>query len=141
MIYRYTPRFFVQLQQAMTQTSRDPFPPLAAWARQTRDLVREVIAAANAAGVDEAHRRMLLLHIDKRDISMETILATVRYHAAQEYPYLLGQQSQQNLLALYATNLNDRYLVLRLSQVEALQVEPVLSRLAALRVHLDNVPE
>ncbi|MFO7322806.1 MAG: hypothetical protein DIU68_013840 [Chloroflexota bacterium] len=141
MIYRYSPRFFSQLRRAMTAASRGPYPRLSAWARQTRDLVRDVIVAANAVGIDEARRRALLLHIDHRDISMETILATIRYHAAEEYPYLLRHESSQNLLALHATNLNDRYFVLQLTRTEALQVEPLISRLEALRSHLDNVPD
>jgi hypothetical protein len=140
MIYRYRPQFYALFQRAMTRSLHTPYPALSAWARRTRDLVSRVYVAANAAGFDQARRQALILHLDRRNISMETILAVVRYHAAQEYPYLLGQQSQQNILTVEALNLNDRYLVLRLSQDAALQAEPLRARLAALREHLDRMP-
>lgn len=140
MFYSYKPRFFDAFRRAMTRPRNTPYPNLSAWALRTRDLVRDVIAAANAAGVDEGIRRMLMVHLDRRDVSVETILATVRFHAAEEYPYLLGQALSHNVLAVYAANLNDRYAVLRLCEHEALQVEPLNGRLLALRQHLDDVP-
>lgn len=140
MFYRYQPRFFDAFRRAMTRPHNTTSPQLSAWALQTRELVRAVIAAANRVGMDEAGRRALVLHVDKRNISMEIILATVRFHAAEEYPYLLRQPLRHNLLALHAANLNDRYLVMRLAENEALQTEPLRQSLAALRDHLDNVP-
>jgi hypothetical protein len=140
MFYRYQPRFFDAFLRAMTEPPPTPYPALMRWARRTRDLVHAVYAAANAQGSHEDERRALILHLDKRDISMETILTTVRYHAAHEYPYLLGQESEQNVLAVQALNLNDRYLVLRLTQSDAARSSPLRDRLAALRDHLDGMP-
>lgn len=140
MFYRYKPRFFDAFRRAMTRPRNTPYPNLSAWALQTRDLLRDVIAAANAVGLDEATRRALIVHLDRRDVSVETLLATVRFHAAEEYPYLLRQALKHNVLAVYAANLNDRYSVLCLCEHEALQAEPLHGRLLALRQHLDNVP-
>ena len=140
MFYRYQPRFFDAFRRAMTRPRDTAYPRLSAWALQTRDLVRAVFAAANSAGLDEARRRDVVLRLDKRGVSMETILATVRFHAAEEYPYLLRQRLAHNVLAVYAANLNDRYLVLRLAEAAELQAEPLRQSLAALRAHLDNVP-
>jgi hypothetical protein len=138
--YRYKPRFFDAFRRAMTRPRNTPYPNLTAWALKTRDLVRDVIVAANASGFDEGARRALIIHLDRRDVSAETLLATVRFHAADEYPYLLGQPLKHNVLAVYAANLNDRYAVLRLCEHEALQAEPLHARLLALRQHLDDVP-
>lgn len=140
MFYRYESRFYDAFRRALTQQINVPYPRLNAWALQTRDLVRAVIMAANTVGLNQAARRELVLHLDKRDVSMETILAGVRFHAAQEYPHLLEQQLAHNVLALHAANLNDRYLVMRLTEAEQTQVEPLRARLIALRDHLDNAP-
>ena len=140
MFYRYQPRFFEAFRRAMTRPRDTVHPRLSAWALQTRELVRAVIVAANSVGLDEARRRQLALRLDKRDVTMETILATVRFHAAEEYPYLLRQPLQHNLLAIYAANLNDRYQVLRLAEVDTLQVLPLRQSLAALLNHLHNIP-
>ena len=138
MIYRYRPPFFDAFRRALGRPL--PYPHLSRWANQTLPLVRAVYAAADAGGLDEASRRALRLHVDKRDVSMETILTTIRYHAAHEYPYLLGEAVEHNVTAVYATNLNDRYLMLRLCEVEALASGELGARLAALRDHLDSVP-
>ncbi len=140
MFYRYKPEFYDAFKQAMTRPAPTAYPRLSAWAAQTRDLIRSIYAAAREQGLDEAARRALLVRIDRRDLSMETILATIRYHASSEYPYLLGEQAAHNVLAVHASNLNDRYLALRLSQSDALQIEPLRSRVGALRDHLDHIP-
>lgn len=140
MFYRYQPRFFEAFRRAMTRPRNTAYPRLSRWALHTRDLVRAVIGAANSVGLDEAARRTMVLHLDRRDISMETILATVRFHAAEEYPSLLRQTLPHNVLAVYAANLNDRYLVMRLAEDPALQAKPLGQALAALRDHLENVP-
>lgn len=44
---------------------------------------------------------------------MDTILASVAFHAAQ-FPHLLTNTAQNALGAVYSTNLNDRFLVSRL---------------------------
>lgn len=141
MFYRYESRFFDAFRRAMTRPHNTAYPSLSTWALHTRDHVRAVIAAANTVGLDESQRRALVLHVDKRDISMETILAGIRFHAAEEYPFLLRQSHEHNLLAVHAANLNDRYLVMQLAAADETQAEPLRSQLNILRNHLDNAPQ
>lgn len=112
----------------------DQHPDLSAWWAQTIKLISAVEAAAAAAGIDLA---AVKLHIDKRDISMKTILATVRFHAERDYPYLLAHSDQFDAMTLYATNLNDRYLVLQLSNNAPLSIKPAVD---ALNTHLASLP-
>ncbi len=138
MIYRYQPAFFEALQRAVGREV--PFPLFSRWARRTLPLVSAVYAAAAAAGLDEEQRRRVILHIDRRDVSMATILGAIKYHAEREYPYLLGEKVNDNAIAVYALNLNDRYMIQRLAEVEAVSGGALGATLDALRAHLDSVP-
>ena len=138
MIYRYTPTFFAALQQSVGRER--PFPAFSRWANHTLPLLSAVYAAAEAAGFDAEKRRLVRLHLDKRDISMETILGTIAFHATREYPYLLGEKVNDNAIAVFALNLNDRYLIARLAEVEALKGGALGDALAALKAHLDSAP-
>lgn len=142
MIGRYLRAFFVALRMTLRGEQPPPprYPTLTAWTQQTVKLVDAVYTVAEQQGIDRARRQTLVLHVDKRDISVETILATIRHHAAQEYPYLLRVDIAHNLTALYASNLNDCYLALRLSELDALQAPPLKTTLDALRNHLEAVP-
>lgn len=112
----------------------DQHPDLSAWWAQTIKLVSAVEAEAAATGIDPA---AVKLHIDKRDISMKTILATVRFHAERDYPYLLAHSDQFDAMTLHATNLNDRYLVLQLANNAPLSIKPAVD---ALNTHLASLP-
>lgn len=138
MIYRYKPAFFEALQRAIGR--EQPFPLFSRWARHTLPLINAVYTAADAAGLDEEQRRRLSLRIDRRDISMETILGAIKYHAEREYPYLLGEKVNDNAIAVYALNLNDRYRIVRLTEVEAVSGGALGAALDALHRHLDSVP-
>ena len=138
MIYRYEPAFFALLQHSVGRER--PFPAFSRWANRTLPLLSAVYAAAEAAGFDAEKRRLLKLHLDKRDISMETILGTIAFHATREYPYLLGEKVNDNAIAVFALNLNDRYLMERLVEVDALKGGALGSALAALKAHLDGAP-
>lgn len=113
---------------------RDQHPALAAWWTQTITFVETVEREAEAAGIDLA---AVKLHIDKRDISMKTILATVRFHAERDYPYLIAHGEKFDAMTLQATNLNDRYLVMQLANNVDTVIKPSVE---ALRIHLDNLP-
>ena len=113
------------------------YPRLAAWWRQTITLLDETEQQSDMNGLDEAARKTLTIRVDKREVSMATILATIRYHAEQEYPYLLVQNYQFNALTLQATNLNDIYLAQRLAESVPAAIQPVA---AALTAHLQALP-
>ncbi len=120
--------------QRLPPPVRERYPQLADWWQGTVEQVAAVEQAAKASGID---MDTLMIHVDRRDTSMATILAAVRYHAQQEYPYLMRQENQYNPVALNALNLNDRYLILRLAE----QVpDPVKASIETLQAHLDTLP-
>ena len=91
---------------------------------QTRAWMRDALTALavvdSAIRDEKADAEKVLLHIEGRNVRMSTILAGVRFHLTDEYPSLLTSSSRYALLAIKATNLNDRYQVMRLEQVETL---------------------
>lgn len=142
MIGRYLRAFVKALQLTLSGKQVTPtvrYPALQEWAARTVVLVDEALAAADSAGVGATQPSAFRLTIDKRAITMESALQTIRHHAAREYPYLLKDFTPYSLMTLQATNLNDRYVVLRLAEESAL---PALLReqLAQLRDHLDTIP-
>jgi hypothetical protein len=138
MIYRYRPQFFEAFKKVLGRP--ESFPLLSAWARKTRLLVRAVYHTADAQGLDAAARKRLLLHLDKRDMSVETMLGAILHHAETEYPYLMGERGRFNQMVIHASNLNDRYFVVQLLREGALQAAPLKEALEALRAHLDAIP-
>ncbi len=116
---------------------RMQYPQLAAWWTETIRLVSAVERAADTAGIDAAARATLMVHVDKRDLSMTIILATIRYHAEHEYPYLLAHNDEFNAVTLQAINLNDRFLARQLSDVVAAPLKPSVEALVA---QLDTLP-
>lgn len=139
MIARYVRAFVLALKLTLRgQTIAPQHPQLEAWAREAARRVEAVCQAADADGLDEAARNAVLLHIDRRDISMETILATVKHHVTREYVKLLLDSTPHSALAIYASNLNDRYRVARLQ--DAVRSPGVTLAITALRDHLDAIP-
>ncbi len=139
MIARYVRAFFLALKMTLRGQRLAPkYPELDVWSREAARQVQVVFAAADAAGMDEAARKGLVLHLDRRDISMEMILATVRHHVTMEYRRLLLDSTPHTFVAIYAGNLNDRY---RVAQLEAAVENPaVKAALADLSRHLERMP-
>ncbi len=113
---------------------RERQPQLVAWWERTITLVEAVEQDAAAQGLDQTK---ITVHVDKRDVSMKTILATIKYHAEREYPYLTVQKDQYSPMTLQAINLNDRYLVMQLANQLKL---PITTTIEALRDHLGAPP-
>lgn len=139
---RYLRAFFIAL--AMTLRGQKPpsprHPELSAWAQQSVLLVRAVYAAADRQGLDRAARQRLVLKIDRREISVETILSTVEHHAAREFPSLLTQPGRFNLGAIQASTVNDRYWLSRLQTLPEFQPLALQSALQQLDAHLQAIP-
>lgn len=116
-----------------------PYPLLQGWIEQAQILTDAVFAAAEHDGLDEAGRKNFRLHLEGRDISMQTILAAVRHNLTQEYPLLLKSNLEHKLTALYAFNLNDRYRVTQLTGTPGHhpRTQTALNRL---RDHLAAIP-
>ncbi|MDX2138278.1 MAG: hypothetical protein SF123_09300 [Chloroflexota bacterium] len=142
-ITRYV-RAFVKALSLTLQGKTISQPPLKqprihAWARETVQKVAAISAAADANGLNAEQRKTLTLTIDKREMALETALQAIRHHAGAEYPYLLKHYNQYSLMTLQATNLNDQYLALRLSEWDALPA-PVRALLGQLHAHLQALP-
>jgi hypothetical protein len=111
-------------------------PRLAGWLAETLRLAERAREAAGEQGLNMAD---FVLHIEKRDVTMETILKTVIYHARQEYPHLLLSDTDYARLALKATNVNDVFFVRRLA--DSPDLPPTIKPLVeALHQHLSTIP-
>jgi hypothetical protein len=141
MIRRYARAFLLALQYTLRGEKppllrvRDQYPVITAWLDQTVRLVEEIESAAAAAGVDA---KTLIVRADRRNVSMETILAAVKFHAKREYPSLMVHGDEFSPLTVQATNLNDRFLVMQLTK--ALE-PPLKSAVEALADHLAALPQ
>ncbi len=113
---------------------RDQHPTLAAWWTQTITLVNAAERAAVSSGTDT---KAVRVRADRRDVSMATILGTVRFHAEREYPHLFANRGNYDRLTLDALNLNDRYLVMLLINAVDAPLKPSIEALAA---HLGSPP-
>jgi hypothetical protein len=142
MMARYIRAFFKALHLTLAGETIAPparYPTLDAWAARTVTLVDETLIAADSAGFGAAQRSEFRITLDKRAVTLESGLQTIRHHAAREYPYLLKNFTPYSLMTLQATNLNDRYTMLRFADETALPA-PLRDSLARLRDHLDALP-
>ncbi len=139
---RYARAFFIALR--MTLRGEKPpeprYPAFVIWSRQTVVLLDEVSKAAASAGLDASRRKSISLKLDGRMLDLDTILGTLRYHAAQEYPSLLGSGVPHSLMAVQAGNINDRYWVTRLLQEATLGDTSLQAALQKLAAHMDAIP-
>lgn len=137
-------RYLRALITALRLTLRGETPPpspraaLLAWMRESARLADTALAAADASGLDQAARRARTLSVEGRRTNMETILATIKFHATDEYPHLMNASTQTNITAIYATNLNDRYLASRL--FDTLEAGPLREAVGRVVSHLDSIP-
>lgn len=138
---RYWKAFVGALRLTMrgeTATPPAPAHPLLDWARQTLTLTAAVRKAAGVAGVDVT---AVKIRVDGRAMSAETLLAAVQFHAAQEYPNLLRNGGGQRVLnAVYATNFNDHYAVLKLLEAPEWSAPALQDSLRRLADHLEHYP-
>jgi len=124
---------------ALWRTLRDDLPPVdefARWLQTAREQLEELEALA-ACG--EVAAETLRLRIDRREMSMQLILAALRFHLDDEFPQLRRRFGAECLTVLRATCLDDSF---RLQKLAALpQLSPALqTRLRALADHLQQLP-
>lgn len=127
-------RFTLRGEKPPVITARERAPQLTAWMDQTVVLANALESAAHAQGIDPAQ---LIVRVDRRDLSMATIVATIRFHAEREYPYLLVQNDEYAPLTVQATNLNDRYLIMQLARTADVRLKDSVNALAE---HLSILP-
>ena len=129
-------RLTLRGEQHPAEAGLQRHPLTLAWLQEAATALDTVEAVVRAEGLDPAS---IALHIEGRDVTLNLILAGIRFHLAEEYPSLLASPSSYALLAIKATNLNDRYQVLRLEQAGALP-DAVRASLHALADVLSHQP-
>lgn len=137
---RYLRAFMVALR--MTLRGEQPPPPkhaeLRLWMKEALRLTDAVLSSADVHRMPLKVREELRLIIDRRPISMETILKGVRYHLTEEYPHVLKNDEAYGLTVIYSSNLNDQFRVARLA--ETLENPPVKAAAQALAAWLAAIP-
>jgi hypothetical protein len=129
-------RLTLRGEQHPAATSLQRHPKTMAWIAEAGTALASVEASARTEDFDSD---TVVLHIEGRDVHMSTILQGIRFHLAEEYPSLLSSPSRYSLLAIKATNLNDRYQVMRLEQADAVP-DPIRASLHALADALSRQP-
>lgn len=107
------------------------------WFRET---VKRVGAIENAAKAENIDPQTIVFRLDSRETSLKTVLESIRFHAAQEYPMLIHQRSPYAIMTIQATNLNDRYALVRVSELPSLNAT-MLEPLKALTIQLEQLPK
>lgn len=116
-----------------------PYAVLQVWMATAVTLTDAAYSAADTSGLSQPERKAHTLTAEGRRTNMETILASVKFHAEREYPHLLEQRTQITISAIYATNVNDRFLLSKLfDSLEAGSVREAVGRLAS---HLESIPQ
>ena len=125
---------------ALWRTLRGDLPPPDAfetWLQTARDQLAELerLIAGEAVAPET-----LRLRIDRREMSLQLILAALRFHLDEEFPQLRRRFGDECLTVLRATCLDDSF---RLQKLAALpQLSPALQEcLQALAQHLLQLPE
>jgi hypothetical protein len=140
---RYFRAFFIAL--SMTIQGKKPPPPphpeLTAWTRRAVVLVDELAAALDSRGLNKSARLSIVVRLDGRPLNLDTIVSTLRYHTAQEYPSLLRFVGRFNRGAIQATNMNDLYWLSRLREEATLQDSQLQDALTRLSDHLTSIPK
>lgn len=139
-LLRYPRALFKALRLTLRGEQRGPSPQtlLAEWMKRAVERTDTALVTAAAAGLDQEARRKHTLTIEGRRTNMDTILATVRFHASSEFPHLLLNLSQTNLTAIHATNVNDRFLVAKLCAT--LPSGPLKNAVEKIGAHLEAIP-
>lgn len=106
----------------------DRYPRTRAWLASAATALEALDAALRAEGIDGS---AIVLHLEGRDTSLRRTIDAIQFHLASEYPALLTRSSQYAMPGIQATNLNDRYAIMRFGQVDALP-ETVRNALHAL---------
>ncbi|MDX2162022.1 MAG: hypothetical protein SF162_11905 [bacterium] len=120
--------------QTPGQRAAARFPRLTDWMNTTLKLLDQIDQAASAFDLTA-----IPVKVDKREMSLRTLLNGVRYHATQEYPYLLQHEMQYSAMGVNALNLNDRHMIAQTLQAPGLPT-PLKPLIEALAAHLAQIP-
>jgi hypothetical protein len=137
---RYIRAFFTALRMTLRgeQPISNPYLNLSEWMSKAVALVDSVIKTMNVRNA--AVLKTTKVRLDGRDTSVEVVLATIKHHMTEEYPYLLQHETRNSINTIHASNVNDVYHVSALLNASALQDAAVQQVLMALKAHLDAIP-
>lgn len=110
------------------------------WAERTVALIATVLNTATQYGLIQSQREALKVKVDGRETSLETILQAIRYHAQEEYLYLLQHITDKSLTTIHATNLNDTYAIDKFLTTELITDPTIRGTLVTLHAHLQQIP-
>jgi hypothetical protein len=133
---RYARAFVETIRLALRGELIEP-SPLESWLAGAADQVEAINKAASAHGISPSQ---LKLRIDRREISMKTIVDTVQFHVTQEYPHLYQHFQNESLTMIRANNLDDHFRVTRLADAPEIQSTPLQITVSKLAAHLENMP-
>ncbi|MCU0480128.1 MAG: hypothetical protein MUE54_02820 [Anaerolineae bacterium] len=118
----------------------DAHMPYRRWMERTGALVTAVLSASDRVGISADKRNAIKTKIDGRDMSLETVLKAIAYHAKDEYTYLLKHLTDKSISTIHATNMNDAYALGRFIEVGLITDDGTLVALSNLHKHLEQVP-
>jgi beta-lactamase class D len=135
-VIRYVQAFF----QALGMTLRGEKPdPTTALVREWLDVLAErVHVIQSAAAKQSLDMGQVIVHVDKRDLTMKTIVELLQYRAQTEYPNLLSAAGKSGWAVIYTSNHNDVYYVSRL--IETLADSPLKQAVVTTKAHLEALP-
>lgn len=143
-------RTFVKYSRAFWKTLRllmsgDKIPEQAhidyrRWSERTVALVATVFATSDKHGITIEQRDTIKARIDGRDMSLQTILQAIAYHAKEEYVYLLRHFTDKSLTTIQATNMNDEYALSRFIENTLIENSDIRQSLIYLHNHLKQIP-
>lgn len=136
---RYFRAFWTALQITL-RGSRRPDAELWEWVEQASRLVDAVMKVADSQRPDAADLKTVKVRLDGRTTSAEIVLATIRHHMNEEYPYLLRHKTRNHISAIHASNLNDVYRLTGLIDLPVLQDAAIQQLLTNLKTHLEKIP-
>ncbi len=117
-------------------TTADRFPAYAAWWSET---LRRCDALDKLCADHAVDPLAVRVRADGRATALRVIIDAVRFHADTDYPTLFTRAGKYDYMGMVALNLNDRFLVQRLSEHADLP-EPVRAAVIALSDHLGAIP-
>jgi hypothetical protein len=140
--FRYLRAFIIALGMTLRgeKPPPPPYPEFSEWVREMAVRVDALYRAADANGLDQRARQSVFLRLDGREMSLEIVFSTFRYHATHEYPFLLRSTGRFNRSAVQAANMNDRHWLSRLREEATLQNLEVQAAIAELDTHLAAIP-
>ncbi|MEQ8672540.1 MAG: hypothetical protein RLP44_25105 [Aggregatilineales bacterium] len=139
---RYIRAFWITL--LMTLRGEKPqlrYARLREWINQSSTQLEHVMMIADQSGFGKRERKQLSLKLDGRDTTMQTVIDALKHHLGEEYPYLLNNITEHSVTAIYASNMNDQYFVMRLRDESAIQQNaPLHEAISKLSQQLNSIP-